>query len=391
MTDFNKFTLSLHNHLTEIFDKNLSEEDKHKINLQFWEEIKELKCNDFRLYYYKAYFFKAENNIQEAQNNIDEAIKLVDEIVWYKTIKDPKELIIENGKKLFASDDSGNAFCIKQEHINQYIVKVFLLAGEIYAQNDDEEMSLKNYQIGQYYNSFLKPKFQDNVSVFSFRKFNEYSLSDLINNTITVSSSKSMNDPIDSIINLWANEENLEKLCKEQKHIKPYSKSFDYFRIRSFCINEDKTIGNVVMWSHYADEHRGFCIKYKLSKHFICQEKDSKNYEHMYLKKIRYSNKVIDLLQNKIEIGIAYATKKMDWKYENEVRLIVYNPNNTAEHYGIELDNNSEIEAIYFGYRCPDATITTIKNLFKANRYCPKFYKMELNENNIYHLKYNEI
>ena len=72
MTDFNKFTLSLHNHLTEIFDKNLSEEDNHKINLQFWEEIKELKCNDFRLYYYKAYFFKAENNIQEAQNNIDE-------------------------------------------------------------------------------------------------------------------------------------------------------------------------------------------------------------------------------------------------------------------------------------------------------------------------------
>ena len=55
----------------------------------------------------------------------------------------------------------------------------------------------------------------------------------------------------------------------------------------------------------------------------------------------------------------------MDWQYENEVRLIVYNPNNTAEHYGIELDNNSEIEAIYFGYRCPDATITTIKNLFK--------------------------
>ena len=92
MTDFNKFTLSLHNHLTEISDKNLSEEDKHKINLQFWEEIKELKCNDFRLYYYKAYFFKAENNIQEAQNNIDEAIKLVDEIVWYN----PKKLIIEN-------------------------------------------------------------------------------------------------------------------------------------------------------------------------------------------------------------------------------------------------------------------------------------------------------
>ena len=71
--------------------------------------------------------------------------------------------------------------------------------------------------------------------------------------------------------------ENLKKLCKEQKHIKPYSKSFDYFRIRSFCINEDKTIGNVVMWSHYAGEHTGFCIKYKLSKHFMCQEENDNN------------------------------------------------------------------------------------------------------------------
>ena len=56
-----------------------------------------------------------------------------------------------------------------------------------------------------------------------------------------------------------------------------------------------------------------------------------------------------------------------------------------------KIDNKSEIEAIYFGYRCPDATITTIKNLFKANTYCPKFYKMELDVKNVYRLIYNEI
>ena len=142
------------------------------------------------------------------------------------------------------------------------------------------------------------------------------------------------------------------------------------------------------MWSHYAGEHTGFCVKYKLSKHFICQDENIAN-EHMYLKKIIYTNKKIDITSKSINSDLAFATKKRDWKYENEVRLIVYNPNKKEPFYSVELDNKSEIEAIYFGYRCPEHAIDTIKNIFiKREASMPKFFRMVLDEQNIYKLKY---
>jgi len=93
-----------------------------------------------------------------------------------------------------------------------------------------------------------------------------------------------------------------------------------------------------------------------------------------------------------INTDLAYATKNNQWQYEQEVRLIVYNPNRKEKFYGIELDKQSCIEAVYFGYRCTESAINTIKNIFKNNNVStPKFYKMELNKHDIYNMDYNEI
>ena len=100
----------------------------------------------------------------------------------------------------------------------------------------------------------------------------------------------------------------------------------------------------------------------------------------------------MDILTSDIDSNLAFATKKKDWKYENEVRLIVYNPNKKDPFYGVKLDDISEIESIFFGYRCSDATINTIKNVFlKRATKSPKFYKMILDNNDIYNLKYSRI
>lgn len=255
--------------------------------------------------------------------------------------------------------------------------------------------SLKYYKKSHYHKSFLKSEFEkeNKVTLFSFRKYNEYTLSDLINNTITVCSPKKMNDPFDSLINLWGSENNLKETCTDKMHIYPFSKSFDYFRIRCFSKSTGNTaIKNILMWSHYAGEHTGFCIKYKLSKHFIKQEEND-NDEHMYLKKIIYKDEKIDLHIHSINTDLAFATKKKCWKYEDEVRLIAFNPNIEGDFQSIELDESSEIEAIFFGYRCSDLVINTIKNIFiqKKGIRIPKFYKMDLDINNVYKMKYHKI
>ena len=180
---------------------------------------------------------------------------------------------------------------------------------------------------------------------------------------------------------------------EEHKHIKNLSKSFDYFRIRSFCNGEtEEALGNLLMWSHYADEHSGYCVKYKLSKHFIKQDEND-SFEHMFLKPIIYrkDEEKVDISElTTINTDLAFATKHESWKYEKEVRLIVYNPNKEESFYGIPLDKDSCIEAIYFGCKCYPKTINTIKNLFSKADIPPKFFKVYSESKDVYQLKWDK-
>ena len=107
----------------------------------------------------------------------------------------------------------------------------------------------------------------------------------------------------------------------------------------------------------------------------------------MYLKKIRYENKKVSIKVNSINTTLGLATKHKDWHYEKEVRLISYNPNIKSNYQNIEIDKDSTIEAIYFGCRCTDNDIQTIRNICKERYNGIRFYKMEYDSSDIYHLK----
>ena len=129
--------------------------------------------------------------------------------------------------------------------------------------------------------------------------------------SITVCHPSKMNDPFDSLFLLWSSEDNLNKTCNNKTHIKPFSDSFQYFKIRCFVGNKKLSLDNnlirkVVMWSHYADAHQGFCIRYRLSKAFIKQD-EGIGYSHKYLKKVHYLHKNASLHFNKINEKINEA------------------------------------------------------------------------------------
>lgn len=329
---------------------------------------------DFRTYYNKAVRLKAEGDISKAISNILEAIKIAESI-----------------SPVHSTGDA-DIFYSSVLLTHSVLAEIYCTAGELFAIANHMELSLQYYKLYQYYNSFIKDKWDSQKCLFSFRKFNEHSLSDLINNEITVCRSTAMNDPVDSLINLWIKDNNLKNQCKDKKHIEPFVKSFDYYRIRSFCKGKGNSpVRNVLMWSHYADEHRGFCIKYRLSEHFIKQEENSEH-KHMYLIPVDYRQSKVSIETTQINTQLAFATKSRHWKYEDEVRLIVYDPNNSQDYLGIGLDKDSTIEAIFFGYLCPESAITTIKNIF-GNIYkdkSVKFYKMNVNHKDVYHFTYHD-
>ena len=393
MSDFKKFVIALKKYLEEIGYKGVYERSKSYES--FYENIKDLDCYDFRFFFFKAhYLYAIMDNKEQAKDYIDKSIQSI--ALIKHEITSPNDLFCDNSPFLFVPIEGSKKYIpLRVPTLFVLISDIYTIAGEIYSNLDLDAEALKYYQRANYYKLFLKTEIENRcyIYLYSFRRFNDYSMDDLINNKITVCPSKNMNDPFDSIINLWSNEKQLKKTCKEHKHVKNLSRSFDDFRIRSFCNGEtEEALKNLLMWSHYADEHRGYCIKYKLSKHFIKQDEND-SFEHMFLKPIIYrkdKDKVDISEMTTINTDLAFATKHESWGYENEVRLIVYNPNKEDAFYGIPLDKDSCIEAIYFGCRCEQKTINTIKNLFSKTDTPPMFYKMKSDSKDVYHLTWDK-
>lgn len=275
---------------------------------------------------------------------------------------------------------------------HSFIATMYTRAAALHAKcnNDDEKnKALSLYQKSHYYLSQLDSGFNkiESGTVYSFRSVNRYALSDLIANSITVARPLQMNDPFDSVFTLWASKINLMKTCKEKYHIDPFSESFNSYRIRSFVGNktltmDDNLVNNIIMWSHYADAHKGYCIRYRLSKHFI-KKPDDGTFKHNYLRKIRYvsDGENINIDCPIMDTEKLFTTKSNQWSNENEIRLVNYDTSHNRDFLQLKLDDCSAIEAIYFGYRCSDTDQRDIMSIVGDKA---EYYRMEVNSHNVY-------
>ena len=216
----------------------------------------------------------------------------------------------------------------------------------------------------------IKSDILENNILYKYRCINISTLKLISNNNdkvknLRLSNYNYFNDPIDPPIKL--NIYDFENV-----------KNIDRIKICSLAVEYD----NFLMWSHYADEHKGICIEYDISY----LKKVNSKINKLILKKVIYTNKIIInkvypyILNNKdIEyenkfISLFYLKHK-NWKYEKEYRIIAY----TKEEY-IYLP----IKAIYFGMNASDDNIKLIKSLVKDDTV--KFYKMESDKNNLFNL-----
>lgn len=106
---------------------------------------------------------------------------------------------------------------------------------------------------------------------------------------------------------------------------------------------------NILMWSHYADEHKGFCIEFdrgnvkeNFLSHFMCRPVE-------YVNKYPNLNRVVDTMD------VNLFTKAMDWRYEAEWRLVT-----TAGNKILPLP--APITGIIFGMKASEESIKTIIN-----------------------------
>lgn len=227
------------------------------------------------------------------------------------------------------------------------------------------------------------------MKLYKFRQVDTFSLSGLSNNTLWFSDLNDFNDPFERsyildevlsdevkkelILRVTPKPDNEVDLKIKQKVFKQAGvKSGDNkeeflhkmlkhdFKValidiihksKAICMSQESSVNDPLyenlMWSHYADGLRGFCMVFerdKLLQDFIDQQLTIRPIIVEYsdvpvtlsLNEFALSehvlNKVLmkELISN---VTKTLATKSLSWKYENELRMLSLEDNNIHEYY----------------------------------------------------------
>ena len=194
----------------------------------------------------------------------------------------------------------------------------------------------------------IKLKTLNNLSIFcytmsyyKFRKCDKYSFESIENQTIYFATLHNLNDLFEGICSIR------EDVSKEV--VDKLNRRFIY------CISEgdDSFIkNNHYMWTHYADNFKGFCIEYNdcIFDGFQDYNIVGDTQSNVWMRVI-YTDSCTDAIDNadNIEqrIGNKICYKKRDFERENEIRLVLHD---TKEHIHSR-HIKSAIKAIYLGCR----------------------------------------
>jgi len=129
-----------------------------------------------------------------------------------------------------------------------------------------------------------------------------------------------------------------------------------------------------LMWSHYADEHKGICIGYSTEDH-RCDVLKPVNYDSTrYLKVSDLINWFIgDSADAEQTVFDQYFfAKAREWKYEKEWRAV-------TDTSGAD-DRPFRLSSVHFGLRCDPAVITTVVKLL-AGQHDIAFHRMDSRDN----------
>lgn len=234
----------------------------------------------------------------------------------------------------------------------------------------------------------------DGYEFYSFRSVSDYSIQDLKNETLSLSNPSEFNDPVDSAFFPWLGLKikELQEQGKEKEELF-YSVMYKaYSNVRARCFvrkshlpDKEKEDGqdevrNTLMWAHYTDYHKGFCVKYKFPSSLTMNNEEDKILnigEIHYVESLSYKK---DLTFNE-----AFFTKSKAWKYENEKRLFYYDKNGSPEFVTIRLPQKSTT-AVYIGLKCSDEDKYKIRMALEDKPWV-NIYQMVLSRDDIYSIK----
>ena len=217
-------------------------------------------------------------------------------------------------------------------------------------------------------------------TAYSFRKCSEYLYQSLINEQLNVSSPTTFNDPFDCPIKeLLDNGDEIASLLRRAYNscLKiscficntklPYHLNEDLIRDEKKHNGDPEEYLNTLLWAHYADFHKGVCIKYRFCDSISKLGGDSDSVVS-YFKDVKYSDADMSQYSNKDSINMedAFFLKGKEWEYENELRYLHYDISSDSTYGSVAIPNS--VEAIYFGLRCSKNNVDTIRKIMSDKK-----------------------
>lgn len=145
-------------------------------------------------------------------------------------------------------------------------------------------------------------------------------------------------------------------------------------RSRVFCVTERRD--NLLMWAHYADEHKGVAFQFRRLEHLdhrftVAQPVQYSDEPVSFLGLDDYIDKLMGMAQHDLVPRIwdlAYQ-KHADWRYEEEWRVHVSLPEgkDPGPGYSNEKEPPELFEAIYLGCRMDAETMAQLVPMIRAN------------------------
>lgn len=125
---------------------------------------------------------------------------------------------------------------------------------------------------------------------------------------------------------------------------------------------------NLLMWSHYADSHKGICLEFDSTL-----EPFSKSFEVMYDSNIPIieSDLLFEEEHSFESLRKLLSFKSKDWEHEEELRLLHQEKN---KEFGYP---RYALKAIYFGLKTNQTDLEIICSLVKSHNPKIRFFKMK--------------
>jgi hypothetical protein len=167
------------------------------------------------------------------------------------------------------------------------------------------------------------------MKLYRYQPINQKTLSSIVKEKNWVSDPFDFNDPFEfrfTEINNANKQNELVYLEEENRMVThEYIKIVSNYGVVSYSLAEL----NILLYSHYADKHRGMCLEFEVT-----------NFNGTNLKEVKYCTDFkritfpFDEPQQKEEIEMILTTKSEEWKYEKEYRQIIDHKKDYAEYPG---------------------------------------------------------